>query len=114
MYNFIFQFYLYVLGNTASAAVQSASADLDRGLSTSAQSWETDESQWPISQPVEKTEAKVQCSGEAQYVNDIPPSNGEVHAAFVLSGRANCDISGVNYDAAMVCINVLSKLIQKI
>ena len=93
-----------MLGNTASAAVQSAAADLDRGLSSSSQSWETDESQWPISQPVEKTEAKVQCSGEAVYVNDITASNGEVHAAFVLSGRANCTISAVNADAALVSL----------
>jgi xanthine dehydrogenase/oxidase len=92
------------LGNTASSAVQSGASDLDRGLSESVQSWETDESQWPVSQPVEKTEAKVQCSGEAQYVNDIPSSTGEVHAAFVLSQRGNCDIDSVKTDAALVCM----------
>jgi len=53
---------------------------------------------------VEKTEAKVQCSGEAQYVNDIPSSTGEVHAAFVLSQRGNCDIDSVKTDAALVCM----------
>ena len=40
-----FQFYLYVLGDAASAAVRSGAADLDRGLSSGVQAWETDETQ---------------------------------------------------------------------
>ena len=97
-----FQFYLYILGDSAAPAVQSAAADLERGLSSGAQDWETDESQWPITKPVEKTEAKIQCSGEATYVNDIPPVQGELQAAFVLTSVANCDIAAVDTAAALV------------
>ena len=86
----------------ASAEVRSGCADLNRGLSSGVQAWDTDESQWPISKPVEKYEAKIQCAGEATYVNDIPASQGELHAAFVLTSRANCDIAAVDPAAALV------------
>ena len=66
------------------------------------QEWETDETQWPITQPVEKIEAKVQCAGEAEYIADIQPAAGELHAAFVMSGQANCDIVSVTTAAALV------------
>ena len=82
--------------------MQSGWQDLDRGLSKGVQDWDTDESQWPISKYVEKTEAKIQCAGEAEFVNDIPSTVGELHAAFVLTSRANCDIAGIDVDAALV------------
>ena len=93
---------MYVLGDAASPVVQSGSKDLYRGVSSGSQDWETDESQWPITKPVEKDEAKIQCAGEAEFVNDIPAVQGEVHAAFVLTSRANCEISSVNVSKALV------------
>ena len=91
-----------MLGKSASPEVQSAAKELDRGLSSGEQTWETDESQWPMTQPVEKYEGKIQCSGEAKYVNDKPTVLGELHAAFVLTSRGNCDVATVNTDAALV------------
>ena len=90
------------MGSSASPEVQSGCKELERGLSSGKQDWVTDESQWPISEPVEKYEAKVQCSGEAKYVNDLPFVNGELHAAYVLSTRGNCSIASVDTSAAMV------------
>ena len=55
-----------------------------------------------MTQPVEKYEGKIQCSGEAEYINDIPKVNGELEAAFVLTTRGNCDIASVNADSALV------------
>jgi hypothetical protein len=80
------------------------------------QDFETDESQWPISQPVEKLEGRVQCGGEAEYVNDIQPASGELHAAFVMTSRANCDIVAVDTAAALVAMRRTSpnKRINKI
>jgi xanthine dehydrogenase molybdopterin-binding subunit B len=72
---------------------------------TGVQEYETDEAQWPISQPVEKIEARVQCAGEAEYVEDIPLASGELHAAFVMTSQANCDIVSVDTAAALVDIN---------
>ena len=91
-----------MLGTSASPEVQSAVKELDRGLSSGEQSWETDMSQWPVTQPVEKYEGKIQCSGQAEYVNDRPTTQGELNAAYVLTSRGNCDIASVNTDAALV------------
>ena len=90
--------------------MQSGWQDLDRGLSKGVQDWDTDESQWPISKYVEKTEAKIQCAGEAEFVNDIPSTVGELHAAFVLTSRANCDIAGIDVDAALVSYIIVKNL----
>ena len=66
-----------VLGASASSAVQSGAEELERGLSSGVQEWETDESQWPLTQPVPKYEGKIQCAGEAEYTNDRPKVFGE-------------------------------------
>jgi len=96
-----YKFFLYALGDAASPEVQSGALNLERGLSKGQQAFETDEAQWPVTQPVEKMEGKYQASGEAEYVNDIPVVQGEHHAAFVLSGQANCDIVSVNTRKAL-------------
>ena len=82
--------------------MRSGAADIDRGLSSGQQAFDTDESEWPVSQPIEKLEGKRQAAGEAEYVNDIPPKAGELHGAFVLSNRANCSIASVDPSAALV------------
>ena len=82
--------------------MRSGALNLDRGVSTSEQSYDTDESLWPVSEPIEKVEAKWQTSGELKYVGDIQPQQGQLHGAFVLSTRANCDIVSVNSTKALV------------
>ena len=91
-----------MLGDSASDDVQSGATDIERGLTSGQQSWDTDESEWPVSKPVEKLEGKRQAAGEAEYVNDIPLKSGELHAAFVLSNRANCTIASVDASQALV------------
>ncbi|XP_039757385.1 xanthine dehydrogenase-like [Pararge aegeria] len=54
-----------------------------RDVSKGSQSFETDESLWPLNQPVTKLEAIVQCAGEAEFSNDIPAMSDEVFGAFV-------------------------------
>ncbi len=44
----------------------------------------------------------MQCSGEAEYVADIAPAKGEVHAAFVTTTVANCDLDVVDPSEALV------------
>jgi len=103
-----YKFFLYVLGDAASAEVQSGALKLDRGLSRGEQTFETDEAQWPVTKPVEKMEAKVQASGEAEYVNDIPMKQGELHAAFCLSTQANCSVVSVNTTKALALPGVVA------
>ena len=82
--------------------MQSGAGELERGLSSGQQSYETDEDLWPVSEPREKVEAKWQTSGEIQYTGDIPLKQGELHGAFVLSSRANCDIISLDPSEALV------------
>jgi len=45
--------------------MQSGATDLERGLSSGKQDYETDLNEWPINQPSVKVDAKTQCSGES-------------------------------------------------
>ncbi|XP_061376829.1 uncharacterized protein LOC116770815 [Danaus plexippus] len=56
---------------------------IKRHSSTGTQTYDTDESVWPLNKPVAKLEALVQCSGEATFANDLPTQTNEVYAAFV-------------------------------
>ena len=94
-----------MLGDKCTEDVRSGAYELDRGVTSGQQDFETDEAQWPISKPVEKYEAKIQTAGEAEFVNDIPSVKGELNAAFVLSTVANCDIVGVDTTEALVNIS---------
>ena len=78
--------------------------ELERGLSSGQQSYETDEDLWPVSEPRQKVEARWQTSGEIQYTGDIPHKQGELQAAFVLSSKANCDIISLDASEALVSI----------
>ena len=53
---------------------------------------------------VPKIEGQSQCTGEAEYVGDIAPAKGEVHAAFVTTTLANCDLDVVDPADALVQI----------
>ena len=57
---------------------------------------------YPLSQDVKKLEGEIQCSGEAQYVDDIEPMKSEVFAAFVYGKRANCDFAINNLNDVLV------------
>lgn len=55
----------------------------DRPISSGIQYFETNPKNYPLTKPVIKREALVQCSGEAFYNNDLPPLPNEVYLAFV-------------------------------
>ena len=96
-----------MLGDKCSEDIRSGAFEIEKGLTSGVQDFDTDETQWPISKPVEKYEGVIQTAGEAEYVNDIPQVNGELHAAFVLTSVANCDIVSVDTAEALV-INIYS------
>lgn len=45
--------------------------------------------------------ALKQCTGEAQYTDDIPPQKNELYGCLVLSAKARAKIISVDYSAAM-------------
>ena len=93
---------LSALGSEASPEVQSGAYGCIRGLSSGSQTYETDESLYPVNKPVEKYEGRLQCTGEAIYSGDVPILPNELHAAFVYSTMANCELDTVDTSEAMV------------
>ena len=91
-----------MLGDSASPGVQSGANNIARGLSSGQQSYDTDEGMWPVSQPKEKVEGRWQTAGEIVFTGDIPVKQGELHAAFVLSSQANCDVESCDPSDALV------------
>ncbi|GLV36468.1 Aldehyde oxidase 3 [Carabus blaptoides fortunei] len=67
---------------------ESGGSRLERPLSSGKQTYETNKDLYPLTQPISKLEGIIQCSGEAQYVNDMPPIQGELFGAFVLAETA--------------------------
>ncbi len=43
----------------------------------------------------------MQCPGEAEYFGDVAPVPGELHAAFVLATKGNCELDVVDASAAI-------------
>lgn len=80
----------------------SGATQIDRGVSKGTITYETDPDQYPMQQPIHKLEGQIQCTGEAEYVDDIPATPGELFAAYVLSEVANADIDQVDTTIAMV------------
>ena len=46
-----------------SPRVRTGAVELERGISSGKQEFDTDETQWPVHQPTIKVEARAQCSG---------------------------------------------------
>ena len=89
------------MGDSVPAEFRSGAAGIIRDISSGMQHYETDPSLFPINKPVEKYEARMQCTGEAIYINDIPEIPGELHAAFVYSTMANCELDTVDPTEAL-------------
>lgn len=93
--------------NTAPAGqvkdiYQSGSTILDRPLSKGNQDFQTDPSLYPLNQPVQKLEAQIQSSGEAQYSNDVPPSKHDVFGSFVISSVSSGDVDSIDVEDVLV------------
>ncbi|XP_015110495.1 indole-3-acetaldehyde oxidase [Diachasma alloeum] len=97
-------FYKFVLSlkpEDLDEKLRSGGTVLERGVSSGKCDYETDESLWPYSKPLPKVESIYQTSGEAQYVNDIPPQPHEVFCAFVISEVHSGRIASIDTTAAL-------------
>ncbi len=74
--------------------MRSGADEIHRDLSRGQQTFETDPELYPINEPVRKLEGAAQCSGEAEYVDDIAHVPGELTAVFVLASAGNCLLDG--------------------
>nr|XP_016926109.2 indole-3-acetaldehyde oxidase-like [Drosophila suzukii] len=74
---------------------------LERPLSSGSQSFETIKKNYPVTQPVQKLEGLIQCSGEATYMNDLLTTSNAVHCALVTAKRVGATIEQIDPSAAL-------------
>lgn len=75
---------------------------IQRPLSEGTQNFQSDQELYPLNQAVPKLESAIQCSGEAQYSNDLPNLARQVFAAFVLSTIAVGEIDKIDASEVLV------------
>lgn len=94
-------FYRFVLRTAPKEIVDSRYLSggqmLIRGLSSGTHSFDGS-----LSKNIRKLEADVQCTGEAEYINDIPIMHDELHCAFVLATRVHRKI--VEFDTSIALV----------
>lgn len=81
---------------------QSGGSLIERPLSSGKQSFDTYKQNWPLTEPVDKLEAIIQCSGEIKYTNDFPSLPDELWAAFVHATEVQSIIKDVDPADALV------------
>lgn len=104
-------FYKYVLRldpGKIGSVYRSGGESLCRSLSGGSQSFETNKEKWPITKPLNKIESIIQCSGEAEYTNDIPESFGQLYGALVLAEQANALITNIDPSPALALKGVIA------
>lgn len=87
---------------------KSGGEELKRAVSSGQQTFDTQVKNYPVTQPVEKVEAIVQCSGEATYMNDLPPQPNQVFAALVHATKVGATIVEIDPSDAMKIPGVLA------
>lgn len=93
---------LGIINETIDDKLKSGGLNIKRGLSDGKQFYKTDSEMWPMNKGVHKIEGSVQCTGEAQFADDIPRILGELHAAVVQAKQSACELDTVDPSAALV------------
>ncbi|XP_015110494.1 xanthine dehydrogenase [Diachasma alloeum] len=108
-----YKFVLSVKPETVDEKLRSGGTILERDLSSGRVDYETDKSLWPYNKPLPKTESIYQTSGEAEYVNDIPPQPREVFCAFVHTIFSSGKITNIDASEALAMEGVVAFLSAK-
>ena len=103
---FFYRFYYEVLsdlGVKASEIDQDVRGEIEREISTGKKDHEATQAyeQDILGKPNPHVAALKQCTGEAQYTDDIPVQKNELYGVMVLSSKAHAKILDVNFEAAM-------------
>lgn len=98
-------FYKFVLNTVPSDKIRpefkTGAELLKREISKGTQTIEANESKSKLYKKVPKVEGEVQCTGEAQFVNDIPKYQSELQAAFVLGDEVHGRIASIDASEAL-------------
>ena len=107
--SFFFKFYLYVTHRVSQSSLcpeqRSGMGGVSLPLTESTQAYEEvpgDQPLYdPVGRPIIHQSAYQQATGEAKYLDDIPLTSGELHAAPVLSSRAHARIVSIDTEEAL-------------
>lgn len=98
-------FYKFVLNTAPKGIVDQkfikGSYLLKREISTASQEFEYVESRSKLYKRIPKVDGAIQCTGEAQYVNDLPRQHNELYAAFILGDKVNGIVQNVDGSEAL-------------
>ena len=103
---FFYRFYHEVLSDVdvkASGIDQDARGEIERAISTGKKDHEATQAyeQNILGKPNPHVAALKQCTGEAQYTDDIPVQKNELYGVMVLSSKAHAKVLEVDYEAAL-------------
>ncbi|KAG5676997.1 hypothetical protein PVAND_006788 [Polypedilum vanderplanki] len=105
-------FYKFILDiapkNIIDTKYKTGSAVLKREISTASQEFEYIESRSKLYKKIPKVEGEVQCTGETQYINDLPKQHNELFAAFVLGDKVNGIIKNIDATEALQMSGVIA------
>ncbi|KAM7359329.1 uncharacterized protein ACRADG_006685 [Cochliomyia hominivorax] len=87
---------------------KSGGSILKRGLSSGLQVFESQKKNYPLTEPIQKVEALIQCSGEATYTNDILTVDNAVHCAFVNATKVGASIEQIDASEALKMPGVIA------
>ena len=82
--------------------VESGGLILERPISQGKQEYDEDQDLYPIGEAMPKLESEQQISGEAEYLDDIPPLPHELHGAFVQTSIAKGKIVTISVEKCLV------------
>lgn len=99
-------FYKFVLSTAPQNKITpinlSGGLTIERPTSSGSQTYQTVEKNYPLTKPVLKLEGLIQSSGEAQFINDMPPMKDELWAEFVLATKVHSKIGQIDSTEALV------------
>ncbi|KAF8659338.1 hypothetical protein HU200_058541 [Digitaria exilis] len=67
----------------------------------------------PVGQPIKKTGAELQASGEAVYVDDIPTPKDCLHGAFIYSTHPHAYVKGITFKSSLASQKVITVITAK-
>ncbi|KAI6669715.1 hypothetical protein NL676_004600 [Syzygium grande] len=77
-------------------------------LSSASQVVELNKEYYPVGKPIKKSEAAIQASGEAVYVDDIPSPANCLHGAFIYSTRPLAWVNGIRTPSSVPSTSIFS------
>ncbi|XP_075150301.1 uncharacterized protein LOC142224413 [Haematobia irritans] len=81
---------------------------LKRELSSGIQIYDTNKKVYPVTKPVQKLEALIQCSGEAKYMNDLITASNALHCSFVGATKVGKMIEKIDASDALKMPGVIA------